>query len=82
MMGGALSLAVLASLAAARTDSLIAIGAAHVAALNKGDHVSFLRSVDAGKSPTRCQKQGLARPLQPNGGTRAFSFVTFVTSDS
>ena len=42
MMGGALGLAVLASLAAARTDSLLATGAAHIAALNDGYHVSFL----------------------------------------
>lgn len=42
MMGGALGLAVLASLAAARTDGLLAAGAAHVAALNDGYHVSFL----------------------------------------
>jgi EmrB/QacA subfamily drug resistance transporter len=41
MMGGALGLAVLASLAAARTESLTAAGAQAVAALNGGYHVAF-----------------------------------------
>jgi EmrB/QacA subfamily drug resistance transporter len=42
MMGGALGLAVLASLAAARTNSLVGIGLGHLAALNGGYHVAFL----------------------------------------
>jgi EmrB/QacA subfamily drug resistance transporter len=42
MMGGALGLAVLASLAAARTDSLLASGDAPPAALTGGYHVAFL----------------------------------------
>jgi EmrB/QacA subfamily drug resistance transporter len=42
MMGGALGLAILASLAAARTDSQIAAGSSHLAALNDGYHVAFL----------------------------------------
>jgi EmrB/QacA subfamily drug resistance transporter len=42
MMGGALGLAVLASLAAARTDSLLSTGSSHLAALNGGYHVAFL----------------------------------------
>jgi len=42
MMGGALGLAVLASLAAARTDSLRASGTGALAALNGGYHASFL----------------------------------------
>ena len=42
MMGGAVGLAVLASLAAARTDSLAASGHSHVGALNGGYHVAFL----------------------------------------
>src|SRR6266516_3989161 len=42
MMGGALGLAVLASLAAARTASLLAAGSSHLAALNGGYHVAFL----------------------------------------
>jgi MFS family permease len=41
MMGGALGLAVLASLADARTDKLLALGADSVAALNGGYHLAF-----------------------------------------
>lgn len=42
MMGGALGLAVLASLAAARSDGLVAAGAAQPAALNAGYRAAFL----------------------------------------
>jgi MFS family permease len=42
MMGGALGLAVLASLAASRTDSLLASGEDPLAALNGGYHIAFL----------------------------------------
>jgi MFS family permease len=42
MMGGALGLAVLASLAAARTSALQALGADTAAALNGGYHVAFV----------------------------------------
>jgi EmrB/QacA subfamily drug resistance transporter len=42
MMGGALGLAVLASLAAARTDAFAAAGAAQPVALNAGYQVAFL----------------------------------------
>ncbi|HEY5293906.1 MAG TPA: MFS transporter [Gaiellaceae bacterium] len=42
MMGGALGLAVLASIAARRTDSLTAGGHAHLAALTGGYHAAFL----------------------------------------
>ena len=41
MMGGALGLAVLASLATSRTDSLTASGHGHLAALTGGYHVAF-----------------------------------------
>ena len=41
MMGGALGLAVLASLAAARTDRLLALGSDSLAALNGGYHIAF-----------------------------------------
>jgi EmrB/QacA subfamily drug resistance transporter len=41
MMGGALGLAVLASLADARTSSLLASGASEPAALNTGYHIAF-----------------------------------------
>jgi EmrB/QacA subfamily drug resistance transporter len=42
MMGGALGLAVLASIAAARTDSLLASGDGPLAALTSGYHAAFL----------------------------------------
>lgn len=42
MMGGALGLAVLASLAASRTGGLLAAGSGQLAALNSGYHVAFL----------------------------------------
>src|SRR5262249_54545893 len=42
MMGGALGLAVLASLAASRTDALLADGETQAAALTGGYHVAFL----------------------------------------
>ncbi len=42
MMGGALGLAILASLAVSRTDSLTASGHGHLAALNGGYHMAFL----------------------------------------
>jgi hypothetical protein len=41
-MGGALGLAVLASLAASRNDSLLASGEAPLAALTGGYHAAFL----------------------------------------
>ena len=42
MMGGALGLAILASLADSRTDSLLGSGDAPLAALNGGYHAAFL----------------------------------------
>jgi EmrB/QacA subfamily drug resistance transporter len=42
MMGGALGLAILASLAASRTDTLLAAGESQAAALTGGYHVAFL----------------------------------------
>jgi MFS family permease len=42
MMGGALGLAVLASLAASRTDRLLASGDGSLVALNGGYHAAFL----------------------------------------
>jgi EmrB/QacA subfamily drug resistance transporter len=42
LMGGALGLAVLASLAASRTDSLAAAGASELAALTGGYHLAFV----------------------------------------
>lgn len=42
MMGGALGLAILASLATARTNSLLGTGISHLAALNGGYNVAFI----------------------------------------
>jgi MFS family permease len=42
MMGGALGLAVLASVAASRTNHLVAAGASHVTALVGGYHIAFI----------------------------------------
>ncbi len=42
MMGGALGLAVLASVAASRTSHLLATGHAHTDALVRGYHTAFL----------------------------------------
>ena len=42
MMGGALGLAVLASMAGARTERLLSAGSDHAAALNGGYHLAFL----------------------------------------
>src|SRR5213079_2141151 len=42
MMGGALGLAILASLATSRTDSLLASGEDQLSALNGGYHLAFL----------------------------------------
>jgi len=42
MMGGALGLAILASLAASRSDSLLTSGASHLTALNGGYQAAFL----------------------------------------
>ena len=42
MMGGALGLALLASMAAARSDRLLTGGGEHLAAINSGYHLAFL----------------------------------------
>ena len=42
MMGGAVGLAILASIAGARTGALAAAGAGHIAALNGGYQLAFL----------------------------------------
>jgi EmrB/QacA subfamily drug resistance transporter len=42
MMGGALGLAILASVATSRTDSLLSSGEAQLSALNSGYHVAFV----------------------------------------
>jgi EmrB/QacA subfamily drug resistance transporter len=42
MMGGSLGLAILASIAAARTTKLVALGSGHLVALTSGYHAAFL----------------------------------------
>lgn len=42
LMGGALGLAVLASLAAFQTEGMLALGASRLAAFNSGYHAAFL----------------------------------------
>jgi len=78
MMGGALGLAVLASLAASRTDSLAAGGTGHLAALTSGYHVAFLvgaafaaTAAVVGGSLLRASLPGLghAAPEEPVVGT-------------
>jgi len=78
MMGGALGLAVLASLAAARTDKLLASASDSIAALNGGYHVAFaLGAVFAAAAALlsavllRSETSSLA--LAPEAGTRSGS---------
>jgi EmrB/QacA subfamily drug resistance transporter len=66
MMGGALGLAVLASLAASRTDALLADGESHVAALTGGYHLAFL--VGAVSAAVAAALGGLALCAKPAGG--------------
>jgi MFS family permease len=65
MMGGALGLAVLASLAASRTDALLADGESHVAALTGGYHLAFL--VGAVFAAVAAALGGLALCAKPAG---------------
>jgi EmrB/QacA subfamily drug resistance transporter len=69
MMGGALGLAILASLAAARTDSLAASGHDHLAALTGGYHAAFLvgalfAGVAAVVGAVRLRAQAAAGPVE------------------
>ncbi len=64
MMGGALGLAVLASLAASRSDSLLASGDGRLAALTGGYHIAFLvgavfAAVGAALGARACGRRGL-----------------------
>ena len=71
MMGGALGLAVLASLAAARTDSLRRAGETALAALNGGYHVAFLVgalfTVGAAVARGRADQGDRAEPARRGG---------------
>ena len=77
MMGGALGLAILASLAASRTDSLVASGESALAALNGGYHAAFLVGslfafAAAGIAGVflRAPTAALARRARAGGGAR------------
>jgi EmrB/QacA subfamily drug resistance transporter len=73
MMGGALGLAVLASLAASRTDALLADGSSEAAALTGGYHLAFL--VGAIFATAAAGLGGLllrARMPQPSGELESF----------
>jgi len=67
MMGGALGLAILASLASSRSDSLLASGADRLSALTGGYHIAFLAGAplrsDSGRAERRvfCETER-ARP--------------------
>jgi EmrB/QacA subfamily drug resistance transporter len=67
MMGGALGLAVLASVAASRTSNLLDSGESHLAALTGGYHLAFL--VGAIFAATAATLGGLLLPNEaPSGG--------------
>ena len=75
MMGGALGLAILASLAAARTDSLSAAGDGHLAALTGGYHVAFfagaLFAVAAAALGAALLRPGRQQAGEPEAGVGA-----------
>ena len=72
MMGGALGLAVLASLAASRTDTLLADGVSHTAALTGGYHLAFLvGAIFAGVAAALGGVLLCARPARPVGADEA-----------
>jgi EmrB/QacA subfamily drug resistance transporter len=76
MTGGALGLAVLASLAASRTDTLLADGSSDAAALTGGYHLAFL--VGAIFATAAAGLGGLllrARMPQPSGELESFEVV-------
>jgi EmrB/QacA subfamily drug resistance transporter len=69
MMGGALGLAILASLAATRTDNVLASGESQLSALNSGYHLAFLvgtifavSAAVLGGTLLRAQPMGAHRP--------------------
>ncbi len=70
MMGGALGLAVLASVAASRTDSLLASGEDALVALTGGYHVAFLRRRDL-RSRGGCDRRRVPGEQAAGGRARA-----------
>ncbi|HEV7714974.1 MAG TPA: MFS transporter, partial [Steroidobacteraceae bacterium] len=77
MMGGALGLAVLASMAAARTGKLAAAGASSVEALNAGYHLAFLigAGVAAGAAVLGCLLLRVKLQAPAHGGEQAVGEV-------
>jgi EmrB/QacA subfamily drug resistance transporter len=77
MMGGSLGLAVLASLAAARTDSLVASGADPLVALNGGYHAAFavgaVFALVAALASALFLRAGLQAPAHESGEVPAAS---------
>jgi EmrB/QacA subfamily drug resistance transporter len=67
MLGGALGLAVLASLATARTSHLVATGHSHLAALTGGYHAAFLASAVCAVLAASLAALWL-RPASPSAG--------------
>ncbi|HWF36647.1 MAG TPA: MFS transporter, partial [Solirubrobacteraceae bacterium] len=71
MMGGALGLAILASIAASRTSHLIASGHGHLAALDSGYHTAFiigaLFAVTAAAGALRLRATKSAMPAAEHG---------------
>jgi MFS family permease len=73
MMGGALGLAVLASLAASRTDTLVAAGDGRLAALTGGYHLAFVvgAAFAVGAAVLGAVLLRTAHPAAEHGGERA-----------
>ena len=74
MMGGAVGLAILASLAASRSDNQLASGEDSLVALNSGYHLAFLVGalflLAAGRSARRCSASRHRRRTEPRQRTR------------
>ena len=76
MMGGALGLAILASLAATRTDSLSSSGHSALAALNGGYHLAFMIGaafavIAAAVAALLIRAEATAPAQQPEGAAAA-----------
>jgi len=70
MMGGALGLAVLASLAASRTDTLLGNGDAQAAALTGGYHLAFLGGAVCALAAAALAAVRLRAPQEAAAGDR------------